>query len=189
MNENWRNLDDNGQYTRTYSLTKVHFLDPKPNEIKIDDIAYHLAKSGRYNHGIDPHYSVAEHSILMANWFLERNERELAQQSLVHDTPEYLFGDVPAPLKRLLPDYNKWEDTFEAFLLPILGVNYPLDHRVKELDRRICATEQIVLRKNESPSYHDMALNDIHFHLWHWQTAKSEFLLMFHTLFPDYKDA
>ncbi len=184
-------------YTRPRSLTKVHFKNPRRCEILIADVAYHLARDGRYNNSIAPHYSVAEHSVLMAHYFLlqyneldEKERNELARQALMHDAGEYLFGDVPAPIKVMLPDYKIWEDMFDRFVWTHFGLPEILDPRVKELDMMMCSTEQKVLRGHDPDTYLETPTLEeiVGFQLWDWKQAESEFLLMFHRLFPDYKD-
>lgn len=192
---NGRNQDELGYYTRPKSLTKVHFLNPRHCEIKLEDVSFHLARSRRFNNGID--LSVAEHSVLMANWFLEGNATEFggvekqykfARQSLIHDTNEYLFGDIPATIKKMLPDYEKFEKPFEQFMFLHFGVEYPMYPEVKLLDRRMCSTEQKVLRGHEPDTYEEPILEDVTFHLWGWEEAENNFLVLFNYLFPDYKD-
>lgn len=189
------NLDELGPYTRTISLTKVHFFNPRACEIKIDDVAHHLAKSGRFNNGIDPHYSVAEHSVLMAHWFLNVFPGTLATRTLfaqyasVHDTGEYLFGDLPAPLKKFLPDFNKFQTGFDSFMLKHFGLLGTLPEEVDIIDKRFCATEQRILRRHEPDTYSMLsALEDVVFHCWSWQEAKDQFLILFSELFPNYRD-
>lgn len=195
---NGLNHDELGYYTRPRSLTKVHFQNPRRCEILLSDVAYHLARSCRFNNAIEPHYSVAEHSILMAQYFLtidltkeEYNDREnLACQALMHDANEYLFGDIPATIKKLLPDYKLWEEPFERFVLNHFGLDGKLDPRVKKLDRQMCSTEQLILRGHEPDTYVEEGTLEHHiiFQLWDWQTAQSEYLMLFHMLFPDYQD-
>lgn len=186
-----KNIDELGPYTRPRSLTKVHFMSFYPNEIKIDDISYHLARACRFGNAIEPHYSVAEHSIMMANMFIERDDDLiLARQALMHDAAEYLFTDLPAPIKKFCPDYEKLMDTFEAKLMAHFGVQFPYDPKIKNLDKIMCSTEQLVLRGHQPDTYDDVEPDqNMFFHLWSWQKAQSEFQIMFQYLFPDYKDA
>jgi uncharacterized protein len=187
------NTDELGMYTRPRSLIKVHFLNPRPCEIRLSDIAYHLARSCRFNNAIEPHYSVAEHSVLMANYMWEKKGSiAFAQEALVHDCHEYLFGDIPATIKKLMTEYKEWENQFDHFLLPHLGLDRPIRNEVKLLDRRMCATEQLVLRGHQPDTYdgeENVTLeNDITFCCWSWEEAQAQFLIMFNLLFPEYKD-
>lgn len=187
---NGLNHDELGYYTRPRSLTKVHFQNPRRCEILLSDVAYHLSRSCRFNNAIEPHYSVSEHSILMAQHMLQWGKEDLAKQCLMHDANEYLFGDIPATIKKLLPDYKLWEEPFEQFILTHFGLPYKLDPRIKKLDRQMCSTEQLVLRGHEPDTYVEEGTleKEITFQLWDWQTAQSEFLMLFNMLFPDYQD-
>lgn len=173
-------------YIKTYSLRRFFFLNPQPNQVRIDDIAYHLAREGRFLNGIQPHYSVAEHCVLMADYFAKAGEQNLARQALMHDCSEAYLRDLPSPIKKCLPEYMLLEKSIEAFLYVHFGLPVDLEPRIKEVDACFCITEQRVLREEEL-NYSGPLLN-IDFQLWSWKEAKSNFLLYFALLFPEYKD-
>lgn len=182
-------MDDLGPYVRLKRLNKVHFLNPRREEIFIDDIAYGIARINRYQNTIEPHYSVAEHSILMAHYFLKDGYTDLAKQCLIHDAEEYIFGDIAAPIKAFLPDYRALTDKFTAFLAMHFSLSYPFHPSVKLIDQRICMAEQRDLRGHVPETYKVDPLEGVNFQCWDWQTAKSEYLIMFYSLFPNYQDA
>jgi hypothetical protein len=72
-----------------------HPLDPRPEEVFIEDIAFALAHTFRFN--ASTYYTVAQHSVAVSY----RNEGMLALWGLVHDAPETYtgLGDVPRPIK------------------------------------------------------------------------------------------
>lgn len=87
--------------------------NPDPAAITVDDIAWNLARTARYGGATRrdlPPYSVLAHSL-----FCERlaESRDLAPwirlQALLHDAPEYVLGDMVAPIKALLPDFSVLE--------------------------------------------------------------------------------
>lgn len=78
----------------------VDLLNPDPAKIHAPDIAHHLGMLCRYGGGVSRFYSVAEHSVLVADlleWQGQPSEVVLA--GLLHDAAEAYVGDMIAPLK------------------------------------------------------------------------------------------
>src|SRR5688572_18527016 len=76
-------------------------LDPRADEICIDDIAQALAKVCRFGGHCCDFYSVAQHSVLVAH-LVERSHPQLALHALLHDAAEAYLGDFTQPLKPYL---------------------------------------------------------------------------------------
>lgn len=84
-----------GDFIVTRSGVKFHPLDPRPEDILIEDIAHSLANQCRYTGHTSRYYSVAEHSVRVALLL----PRELRLAGLLHDAAEAYLGDVARPLK------------------------------------------------------------------------------------------
>ena len=82
----------------TFTGRSVDLLNPRPEQICIDDVAHALANLCRFTGHTDRHYSVAQHSVMVAR----SCPPELALQGLLHDAHEAYIGDWSAPLKRSL---------------------------------------------------------------------------------------
>lgn len=108
------------------------------NVITVQEVAYALANICRFGGHCRPFYSVAEHSIRVS----EIVPLQDAMWGLLHDAAEAYLGDVPRPLKNLLPDYRKIEKRIEAEILPKLGLKGPKPDSVKHADVVMLATEQ-----------------------------------------------
>lgn len=160
----------------------VEFLVPKRRQIWTEDIALGLAKSCRFQGAIKGWYSTAEHCVIGAK--LART-KALRREFLIHDASEYIFSDLSGPIKALLPDYKKMEGNFQEFLNEMY-LGYPvLDPRTKELDKRMCATEQFVMRSApivDLDGY--MPFNGVKFHRWNYEQAFENFLDILLTEFP-----
>lgn len=152
----------------------VEFLDPKPEQIHLEDIAYGLAKSCRFQGHIDGWYSTAEHCVLGARRMRNPN---LRREFLIHDASEYVFSDLSGPIKALLPDYKKMEGNFQRFL-NLIFLGYPeLDPSVKEVDKRMCATEQHFMRNAPIPDLDGyMPYSGVTFYKWPWYQAYENYL-------------
>jgi len=101
-------------------------------------IALALSNLCRFTGHTRSFYSVAEHSIVCSLFA----PPGLEWAALCHDAAEAFLGDVSSPLKALLPDYKALERRTEHALFRRLGVWYPLDPLVKEIDLRMLRTEQ-----------------------------------------------
>jgi len=78
----------------TYTGKRFHYLDPQPEEIDIVDIAHALSLTCRFGGHCKEFYSVAEHSIRVA----EIVPKEFQLLALLHDAGEAYTGDVQSPI-------------------------------------------------------------------------------------------
>lgn len=124
-------------YIETVSGKSFHFLEPSDDEIDITDIAYALSNMCRYTGHSKRFYSVAEHSIYVAQLL----PPELRLAGLLHDASEAYLGDVSSPLKQLLPEYKEIEKTVEAAIARRFELLYPHDPLIKQMDLQQLCTE------------------------------------------------
>ena len=102
----------------TFSGRVFDLENPSADVVHIDDIAHALAYQCRFNGHCREFYSVAQHSVLVADIVAERGGKpggELA--ALLHDAAEAYLGDIVAPLKHKLPDFRRIEKRVEAVVL------------------------------------------------------------------------
>lgn len=71
-------------------------LDPRPDEVYLDDIAHALANQCRFAGHCREFYSVAQHSVLVSY----QVPAEDALWGLLHDASEAYLVDLPRPVKR-----------------------------------------------------------------------------------------
>jgi 5'-deoxynucleotidase YfbR-like HD superfamily hydrolase len=103
-------------WQRMLSGRRLDLLDPKPEDIEIEDIAHGLARVARWNGQTvgDHAFSVAQHSVLVAAIVAaiepDFNARQLCA-ALLHDAPEYVIGDLISPFKAAIGlDYKAFEN-------------------------------------------------------------------------------
>lgn len=122
------------------TATGRHFsyLDPRPEDINILDIAQGLACESRYNGHTRGFYSVAQHAWLASQIV----PREHALEALLHDATEAYCKDIPRPLKELLPDYREIEARVDGTVRVSFGLPAAMSQAVKHADLVLLATER-----------------------------------------------
>jgi|WetSurMetagenome_2_1015567.scaffolds.fasta_scaffold00157_71 hypothetical protein len=84
----------------TYTGIVFDLMNPNPDLIILEDIAHGLAFNSRWNGATKRLYTIAEHSIRVANHFSHDSKRQLT--ALFHDTEEAYWGDMIKPLKEII---------------------------------------------------------------------------------------
>lgn len=125
-----------GDFMQTYSGRKFWPLDPRADEIHIEDIAHSLALQSRYAGHCERFYSVAEHCVHIARWLPTDK-----LWGLLHDAAEAYTVDVPRPLKRSLVGYAEAEAKVMAAVCDRFGLPVEMPLRVHDADMRIIADE------------------------------------------------
>lgn len=173
----------NGNWMQTYQGKQFWPVDPRPEEIEIEDIAHSLSMLCRYNGHCEHFYSVAEHSVLVSNVV----PAEDAFVALLHDATEAFVSDVPRPLKPFLPGYDKiehrvWEAICERFNLPI-----ELPESVKRADNEVLMAEMHQIMKGPPKPWNvDADPAPVVIGCYRPQYAKKMFLDRFNSLLPSY---
>lgn len=92
---------DRGPWIQTYSGRALHLLDPRPDEVTLEDVAHALAYKTRFTGHAKHHYSVAQHCVLGADYILRTMPGRTvpALAFLLHELGEVYLPDVASPLK------------------------------------------------------------------------------------------
>jgi hypothetical protein len=132
----------NGRLYNPFSLNCGDFADIEP-------IATALSRIHRF-WGQTP-LTVAQHCVAMAEWFLqEEGDVTLAHWALMHEVAEAFLGDVPTPIKAVLPQYKALEKSILERMASCLRLPYPMPKEVKELDKRIMINEALTFMPNKA---------------------------------------
>ncbi|MFT4308446.1 MAG: phosphohydrolase [Candidatus Woesearchaeota archaeon] len=174
-------------WIQTHTGKRFDVRNPRPESVDIRDIAHSLAMQVRFNGHCSRSYSVAEHSVNIADWILEQTgDRKAAYAGLLHDASEAYLCDIPKPIKPLLTEYHELEEQIMIVIAGALGFEYPLPSIVKEADGRITLDERKALfdsvqdlRRWSENEPLGIAIVGVD-----WQTAKARFLERFEALNP-----
>lgn len=170
-----------GGFIATYTGKHFYPLDPRPEDIDINDIIHSLSHMSRFIGHCVGFYSVAQHSVLVSSMCLPED----ALYGLLHDAPEAFLADIPSPLKKC-PEFAFYRDA-EKKLMYMIADMYGLSHdeppSVKLADKRTLATEARDLTITEG---HGWAIEaepyDFHIKPWTPEYAKIKFTSRFHEL-------
>lgn len=66
------------------------------------DIVFHLGRTRRFGGWAHPEWSVLHHSTLVAMLYMRNFGLHGVEHALLHDAHEYVTGDIPTPVKKLL---------------------------------------------------------------------------------------
>lgn len=131
-------------YYITHSGVKINVDNISANDINLKDIAHHLTKICRYGGALPlgVHYSVAQHSVQLAN-YAKKNGMEIEVQKalLLHDATEAYLGDIVSGLKVQLKDYQEIEQNLAYTIYLKYNLGGWSDKTIKELDTRIVLDE------------------------------------------------
>lgn len=131
-------IDGTEPYLSAHSGLKVRLLNPQPDDISIQDIAWGLSRQNRFNGHTSHPYTVAQHCVFVSYLV----PPELALQALLHDAAEAYLGDLPYPVKKLCPDYQQIEDRLQRAIMRHFGVPEELPPEIKRADLIALATEK-----------------------------------------------
>jgi 5'-deoxynucleotidase YfbR-like HD superfamily hydrolase len=150
--------DDN--FIRTFTGGKFWPLDPRPEEISVEDVAHHLAHECRFSGATRCHYSVADHALRVSRLAekmvmdtpgprtpaLLMAAREIALWGLHHDDSEGLgLRDLARPVKRAAGPLGEIYRAIESMVMDAVIDRFDLmPHEpsvVIEADAILCATE------------------------------------------------
>lgn len=123
-------LFNNDGCIQTFTGKWLNVLNPDPKDIDIVDIAHALSHNCRWTGHTKTFYSVARHSIYVANLLPE--EHQLA--GLGHDFSEAFLSDISRPLKNHLIGYKEIEDRLMHVIANKFGFQWPMHELVKWAD-------------------------------------------------------
>lgn len=186
----------------TYRGTVFDYIKPTPEMIHIDDILRSIVRLNRFVGHSSRAYSVGEHSFLclvMAQLLGFSHREQLLV--LIHDFTEPYCADLPAPLKKLLPEYQEIEARVEEVIYKAFDIAPPTIEekiKIKRVDLTMLVIEMRDLTVHEWESfinehtYIDM-LDEVELRLSHKDTVDEDIMRstlygLFHILLDKAKE-
>ena len=184
---------------QTFTGKLVRAENPTPDAIDIQDIAHALSMTCRFGGHCRDFYSVAEHSVLVAQ-FGDLGDHDRTSLSpgyldrklalLLHDAAEAYIGDIITPVKSLLrevhPLERKWLEAIEQKFDLANRLSLPGEH-VEAADQFVLSQEVAelfspVLRAWWEKFNPPVASNFFYIHCWSPAEARRNFLHLFHEI-------
>jgi hypothetical protein len=104
------NADDRrGGFVETATGGRFYPFDPRPDEVRLEDVAAGLAHTCRFGGHCIEFYSVAAHSLHVSRHLADCGPR-LQAYGLLHDAAEAYLGDLPRPIKAEFPAFETAEE-------------------------------------------------------------------------------
>lgn len=142
-------------WIQTFSGRKFWPLAPSAKDVLIKDIAHALSLTCRFTGHCSHFYSVAEHSILVADLM---DESDYAIFGLMHDAAEAYLPDIAAPIKSHIQGFREIEDRVIEAIYRRYGLweryTPEIEAMVKKADLIALATEAQQLLGNKPGSWH-----------------------------------
>lgn len=161
MTDNVVPLAQSRLWTQTFTGQQFFFHSPETHKYNLRDIGQALSQICRFGGASTFHYSVAQHSILMADKMYEIHKSSaLALDCLFHDAAEAYVGDMKKPIKVQIPKFGEIEGRIDRAIrrrFGLLGLIQPENALTKEYDMRIISDER---RQVMQACDHDWFLGD-----------------------------
>lgn len=134
-------------FIETRSGRRFEPLNPDPDQLAITDIAHALSHQCRFSGHTQIHYSVAEHSVRVADLLRSRGAPvELVLAGLMHDASEAYLVDLPSPIKSD-PRFSFYR-TAELRLMDVIAKHFGFSRawknhqkEIRDADLTLLATE------------------------------------------------
>lgn len=141
-----------GDWIQLYSGKRFWPLDPRAEDIEIEDIAHALSNICRFTGHVREFYSVAQHSVFVSFRVPEAD----ALWGLLHDASEAYVCDIARPVKRQpeLAAYRAAEKRIMDAVCERFGLSKIEPPGVKVADQRALYTEARDLLPVISPEWH-----------------------------------
>jgi 5'-deoxynucleotidase YfbR-like HD superfamily hydrolase len=134
----------------TASGERLDLDNPRPEDIRIEDVAGGLSKVCRFGAQALEYYSVAQHALLVQRLVVEAGHPGLALVALHHDSHEAYLCDIPTPLKRKIRKatnvYDEACKALDGVIAEAFGFERPEDGApeqrvIKQADRQALLME------------------------------------------------
>lgn len=125
-------------WIQTFTGNIFHPLDPRPDEVHIEDIAHALSLLCRWQGHCQTFYSVAQHSVLVSGALPAKYQL----WGLLHDAAEAYLNDIASPIKRHMPVFVEIENKVLRAVAEKFSLIWPMPPEIKREDEEILLAER-----------------------------------------------
>ena len=148
-----------GNWLQTYTGVPFYPLDPRPEDINIEDIAHALSNVCRYGGHCKNFYSVGQHCCIVSRLV----PKGMEMWGLLHDASEAYLVDIPRPLKEYLVNYYTIEEDCMNSVAAKFNLQMPIPEEVKLADNAALKIErELFMLKAEKAVWF---IDDVHIDL------------------------
>ncbi len=151
-------------WTFTAAGRPFDLVDPQPDMLDPRTLAYQLSGEGRWSNNVQWDFSVAQHSLIVAE---AMPKPEWRIYGLLHDAPEFITRDLATPFKDLMligaPGYGGGFDVramerriLEQCVYPLFNIPTPTKEIAQAIDiadARALATEYRDVVRGKGPEW------------------------------------
>lgn len=154
-------------------------LEPDVSQVRISDIAHGSSMMCRYGGQCGQFYSVAEHSVNVAEMLKQWGYDARTQMAgLLHDSDEALgLPDLPRPVKDNMPGYREKGEIVQKAVFAKWGLEWPMPKIVHVADNSVLfLKEKPVLMGNKNSEHwqYDGELRDANITIWCFTPRQAE---------------
>lgn len=170
----------------TYSGVKFSPLNPKEEDIRIDDIAHALSLMTRANGHFPEFYSVAQHCIACCKEAIARGySNRVALALLLHDASEAYLADITRHVKQYLEVYLQAEAKLQNMVYSMfLGelLNEQEREQIDSVDNVMLYHEFLHYTSEELSNYKGEILSTPNFKFFEFKIIEQEYKDLFYNL-------
>lgn len=170
-----------GGWIITFTGKQFFPLDPRLEDIDVNDVAHALSNQCRFAGHCTSFYSVAQHCVLVS----QMCPPDDALWGLLHDATEAYLIDLPSPLKKSeeFAFYKTTEKNLMNVICDVFGLSHDEPPSVKEVDKRMLATEARDMTFTEGRGWVTESVPyDFHIKPWNSDYARAKYLSRLHEL-------
>ena len=177
-------------YILTYKKIEFYPLDPKTEDISIEDIAHSLSLLCRANGHFKHFYSVGLHSLNCAYEAIARGYSDrVILGCLLHDGSEAYLADITRPVKKHLQKYLEFEEVLQSKIFEkwVGALTEEERKMIFEIDDAILYYEFTTLFGEEIFDYVPVLQSSPRFEYVEFSKVEKEFLELFSRLIEKVK--
>lgn len=177
-------------WMQTFQGYAVTIPDIEVETISIRDIARSLSQQCRYQGHTLFHYSVAQHSLYVAD-YVQKIAPAHTLEALMHDAAEAYIGDIPRPIKDICPEIRNFEANVEKVIAKKFGFSWPYSYLlgcvIKYADLALLATESIQVMRTPHPKAWDLRVAPLNLEIvpMDMEQVEADFLFRFEALMKE----